>query len=165
MKETVSVLYAYAKHIIHSCILNYYNHLVQYETCNMKHVTLLTRPAECRPSGIRRDSLAFLPDVSRPAKSWKCIAMSRDVSRCLAMSRDVSRCLAMSRDVSRCLAMSRDVSRCLAMSRDVSRCLAMSRDVSRCLAMSRDVSRCLAMSRVPLNHGNVPPRCTNAEQK
>ena len=30
VKETVSVLYAYSKHIIHSCILNYHNHLVQY---------------------------------------------------------------------------------------------------------------------------------------
>ena len=30
VKETVSVLYAYSKHIIHSCILNYHNHTVQY---------------------------------------------------------------------------------------------------------------------------------------
>ena len=30
VKETVSVLYAYSKYIIHSCILNYHNHLVQY---------------------------------------------------------------------------------------------------------------------------------------
>ena len=35
---------------------------------------MISRLQTCQPSRFWRDSLAFLPDVPRPAKSWKCPA-------------------------------------------------------------------------------------------
>ena len=48
---------------------------VRINTCmETIHGTSVDRLQTCQPSRFWRDSPAFLPDVPRPAKSWKCPA-------------------------------------------------------------------------------------------